>query len=558
MDRKKLLALTNTSIGIFMAFANYNMIIIALPAIFKGLSFNPTSPDSLGYLIWVILGYMVVTASLVVTFGRISDLKGRARLYTIGFLIFAIASALLASITSTGNLGVMEMIIFRLLQGVGGGLLMVNSTAVLTDYFDRRELGKALGLNQVAGLVGGVAGLIIGGILSIYNWRYIFIFSAVVGIIGTIWSALTLKDIQKPIKRSIDVIGNTLFALGITILLISVTYGLLPYNNQPLGWSNPWVIAGILVSVGVISSFVFIERKVKDPMFDLSLFKNRDFSTSNTANMIASLARQGILLMLLVLLQGIWLPLHGVPYCDTPFWAGIYLIPNVLGFAVFGPISGILSDRYGGKMLTSLGLTISGIGFLLLTLLPYNFNLYEFFAITFIQGAGMGLFTAPNTADMMASVPINKRGAASGMRAALQNTASAFSVVFYFSILISAMTGSLDSSISSALSSYGIHVNASIPASVVIFSALLGYDPLSAFSSSLPHSIAVKIDNPQFFVATIAPSFMSSLRLTLYISAGLLFMSALISAFRESGRVGRLGNNTQGKQETERAIAKGS
>jgi MFS family permease len=262
---------------------------------------------------------MVVTASLVVTFGRISDLKGRARLYTIGFLIFAIASTLLASITSTGNLGVMEMIIFRLLQGVGGGLLMVNSTAVLTDYFDKRELGKALGLNQVAGLVGGVAGLIIGGILSIYNWRFIFVFSAVVGIIGTIWSALTLKDIQKPIKRSIDVIGNTLFALGITILLISVTYGLLPYNSQPLGWSNPWVIAGILVSFGLISSFVFIERKVKDPMFDLSLFKNKDFSTSNTANMIASLARQGILLMLLVLLQGIWLPLHGVPYCDTPY-----------------------------------------------------------------------------------------------------------------------------------------------------------------------------------------------------------------------------------------------
>ncbi|BDC19541.1 MFS transporter [Acidianus sp. HS-5] len=557
MDRK-ILALTNTSIGIFMAFANYNMIIIALPAIFKGLNFNPTSPDSLGYLIWVILGYMVITSSLVVTFGRISDLKGRARFYSIGFLIFAIASALLASITATGNLGVLEMIFFRLLQGVGGGLLMVNSTAVLTDYFDRRELGKALGLNQVAGLVGGVAGLIIGGVLSIYNWRYIFVFSALVGIVGTIWSFLTLKDIQKPIKRSIDVIGNTLFALGVTILLISVTYGLLPYNNQPLGWSDPWVMIGIVISLSMIGSFIYVEKKVKDPMFDLSLFKNKDFSTSNTANMVASLARQGILLMLLVLLQGIWLPLHGVPYCQTPFWAGIYLIPNVLGFATLGPISGILSDRYGGKILTSLGLIISALGFIFLALLPYNFNIYEFFLITFIQGAGMGLFTAPNTADMMASVSIEKRGMASGMRAALQNTASAFSVVLYFSILISAMTGSLNSSIFSALAQYGISFHQTIPASVVIFSALLGYDPLGAFASTLPHSIAVKIDNPHFFVTTIAPSFMSSLRLTLYISAVLLFMSAIISALRESGRVGRLGNNTQREQETERTATKRS
>ncbi len=557
MDRK-ILALINTSIGIFMAFANYNMIIIALPAIFRGLNFNPTSPDSLGYLIWVILGYMVVTASLVVTFGRISDLKGRARFYTIGFLIFAIASALLSSITATGNLGVLEMIFFRLLQGVGGGLLMVNSTAVLTDYFNKNELGKALGLNQVAGLIGGVAGLIIGGVLSVYNWRYIFIFSALVGVIGTIWSFLTLRDVQKPVKRSIDAIGNTLFAVGVTILLISVTYGLLPYNNQPLGWSNPWVITGIVVSLSFIGSFIYVERKVKDPMFDLSLFKNKDFSSSNIANMIASLARQGVLLMLLVLLQGIWLPLHGIPYCQTPFWGGIYLIPNVLGFAAFGPISGILSDRYGGKLLTSLGLVISGIGFILLALLPYNFNIYEFFLITFIQGAGMGLFTAPNTADMMASVSIEKRGVASGMRAALQNTASAFSVVLYFSILISAMTGSLNSAISSTLAQYGISFHQNIPASVVIFSALLGYDPLASFSSALPHSIVAKIDNPHFFVATIAPSFMSSLRLVLYISAALLFLSAIISSLRESGRVGRLGNTTQREQETERATAKRS
>ncbi|MEJ2776513.1 MFS transporter [Sulfolobaceae archaeon RB850M] len=553
--KSKWIALSNTSIAIFIAFANYNMIIIALPQIFNSLRFNPTAPDALGYLIWLILGYMIVTSSLVVTFGRISDLKGRAKLYSLGFLIFAISSGFLSTVNGYGDSAVLEMIILRLFQGVGGGLLMVNSAAILTDYFPKNELGKALGLNQVSGLVGGVAGLIIGGVLSVINWRYIFLLDFVVGIIGTLWSFKSLRDVQKPIKQPLDIIGNVLFALGITLLLISVTYGLLPYNNQQLGWGNPFVITGLTISFLVIGIFVFVERKVKNPMFDLSLFKVKDFSVANFTNFIASMARQGILLMMLVLLQGIWLPLHGVPYSQTPFWAGLYLIPNMLGFAALGPISGILSDRYGSRVFTSLGLFVSALGFFLLSLLPYDFQLWQFFAISFLMGAGMGLFSSPNMADIMASVPVQKRGAASGMRASLQNTASAISVVLYFSVVITGMAVTLNSSIESALSSYGIHLNVNLPAAVAIFSALLGYDPLSSLTSSLPTSVASHIDTPAFFVTAIAPSFMSGFRLMLDISAALLILSGILSLARKGVRVGEMGNRVERTQKAEKAPA---
>lgn len=553
--KSKWIALSNTSIAIFIAFANYNMIIIALPQIFNSLRFNPTAPDALGYLIWLILGYMIVTSSLVVTFGRISDLKGRAKLYSFGFLIFAISSGILSTVNGYGDSAVLEMIILRLFQGVGGGLLMVNSAAILTDYFPKNELGKALGLNQVSGLVGGVAGLIIGGVLSVINWRYIFLLDFVVGIIGTLWSFKSLRDVQKPIKQPLDIIGNVLFALGITLLLISVTYGLLPYGNQQLGWGNPFVITGLTISFLAIGIFVFVERKVKNPMFDLSLFKVRDFSVANFTNFIASMARQGILLMMLVLLQGIWLPLHGVPYSQTPFWAGLYLIPNMLGFAALGPISGILSDRYGSKVFTSLGLFVSALGFFLLSLLPYDFQLWQFFAISFLMGAGMGLFSSPNMADIMASVPVQKRGAASGMRASLQNTASAISVVLYFSVVITGMAVTLNSSIESTLSSYGIHLNVNLPAAVAIFSALLGYDPLSSLTSSLPTSVASHIDTPAFFVTAIAPSFMSGFRLMLNISAALLVLSGILSLARKGVRVGEMGNRVERTQKAEKAPA---
>ncbi len=548
--QSKWLALTNTSIAIFMAFANYNMIIIALPAIFSGLDFNPENPSSLAYLIWLILGYMVVTSTLVVTFGRISDKLGRARLYTIGFVIFTVASALLASVSAKGNEGVLQLILFRLLQGVGGGFLMVNSSAILTDYFPRQELGRALGLNQVAGLIGGIVGLILGGVLSAIDWRFIFLVNVPVGIVGSIWSYLTLKDVGTKNTQKIHVVDNLLFGGFLTLLLISVTYMLVPYNGSQFGFSNPLVIGGIPLSLAMLGAFIYVEKKISSPMFNLSLFKSKLFSAAITANMIASLVRQGITIMLILLLEGVWLPLHGYSFSSVPFWAGVFLIPNLLGYAVLGPLSGYLSDKFGTVKFEGLGMLISAIGLVMLYVMPYNFNYAYFATAIFIIGAGMGMFTSPNTADLMRSVSPQFRGVASGMRAALGNTASTFSVSMYFIIIIGGMAAALPSS----LAAVGINFN--LPAAVALFSALLGYDPLTPFASKLPPSLAAKVTQPSFFAHAIAPAFIQGFDEVILISIIATLIAGLISVI--GGRSGKLGVDSKRVQRPQETTTKGS
>jgi len=557
----KWIALTNTTIAIFMAFANYNMIIIALPAIFQGIDFNPTNPNATAYLLWVILGYMIITSSFVVTLGRISDSLGRAKLYTIGLVIFTIASALLSAVVAKGTTAILELIIFRLLQGVGGGFLMVNSAAILTDYFPRNELGKALGLNQVAGLVGGLAGLILGGVLSAINWRFIFLVNVPIGAFAAIWSYRTLKDIGQKRKGKIDIKGNILFTGFITLLLIAISYILIPYGGSQLGFGNPIVWIGLPLSLIMLVSFIFIETKVKDPMFNLSLFKIKDFSIANLTNLTASLVRQGITILFILLLEAIWLPLHGYSFSSVPFWAGVYLIPNLVGFAIFGSLGGYLSDKYGSKYFTSGGLFISAVGFTILYFLPYDFN-YTLFAITiFIIGGGMGLFNSPNMADIMSSVPINQRGAASGMRAALGNTGSTASVAIYFVIIIGGMASALPAALSSALHSAGISSLPYIPAAVALFSALLGYDPLSSLAANLPPSVATQISQPSFFSDAIAPAFMTGFKEIVLISIIILIVSGVLSLVRSGnriGNVGEMGGNPQRVQESQETTSKRS
>ncbi|MCY0850740.1 MFS transporter [Sulfuracidifex metallicus] len=548
--QSKWLALTNTSIAIFMAFANYNMIIIALPAIFSGLNFNPENPSALGYLIWLILGYMVITSTLVVTFGRISDTFGRAKLYTLGFVIFTVASALLASVTATGNQGILELIAFRLLQGVGGGFLMVNSSAVLTDYFPRNELGKALGLNQIAGLIGGIVGLILGGVLSAIDWRFIFLVNVPVGIVGSIWSYLTLKDVGTKNTQRINVLDNALFGGFLTLLLISATYMLVPYDGSQFGFTNPIVIIGLPVSLLLLGLFLYEERKIPNPMFNLKLFRSKLFSTSITANMIASLVRQGITIMLILLLEGIWLPLHGYSFSLVPFWAGIYLIPNLLGYAVFGPLSGYLSDKFGTTRFEGIGMLVTAIGLFMLYVMPYDFNYLYFASAIFIIGAGMGIFTSPNTADIMRAVSPQERGVASGMRAALGNTASTLSVSVYFIIIISGMAVALPSS----LARVGITFN--LPAAVALFSALLGYDPLSPFASKLPPALASKVIQPSFFANAIAPAFIQGFDEVILISLIATIIAGLISVI--GGKSGKLGIGSKRVQGSKETVAKRS
>ncbi|QIW24550.1 MFS transporter [Sulfolobus sp. S-194] len=537
----KWVALSNTTIGVLMASINGTITIISLPAIFRGININPF--NSFQYLLWILMSYNIVTATLLVSFGRLSDIYGRVRLYNLGFAIFTIGSILLSLTPNQGDLGALEIIIFRVVQGIGGAFLFANSAAILTDAFPSNERGKALGINQIAALAGSLIGLILGGILSTINWRYVFLVSVPVGIFGTAWSYLKLRELSKPNKsEKIDWLGNTLFAGGLILILIAITYGLLPYGSSQLGWGNPYVIASLISGIGLIIGFLYAEKKVKYPMFRLELFKIRIFAAANIAGFLRSVAYGGLMIMLVIFLQGIWLPLHGIPYSETPFWAGVYTIPLMLGFVAMGPISGWLSDKYGSRLLATLGMVIVGTGFLLLTTLPYDFNYLTFALIIFIIGVGNGMFASPNTASIMNSVPPQHRGAASGMRATLQNTGQTMSIAIFFTIVIISLTASLPSAIQNALIQAGapqlVPYVQHIPVTGALFAAFLGYDPVKTMLSSLPAGVTVPktaiqiMEQRTWFPTAIAPAFMYALRNAFYISAVLVFIAAIASALR--------------------------
>ncbi|AAK41587.1 MFS transporter [Saccharolobus solfataricus] len=537
----KWVALSNTTIGVLMASINGTITLISLPAIFRGININPFT--SFQYLLWILMGYNVVTATLLVSFGRLSDIFGRVRLYNLGFLIFTIGSILLFLTPNTGSLGALELILFRIIQGIGGAFLFANSAAIITDAFPFNERGKALGINQIAALAGSLVGLILGGILSVIDWRYIFLVSVPVGILGTIWSYTKLKEISVPSRsEGIDWAGNTTFGLGLILILIAITYGLLPYGSSQLGWGNPFVIGSMVAGIGLIGAFIYIENKVKYPMFRLELFKIRMFTAGNLASFLRSIAYGGLMIMLIIFLQGIWLPLHGYSYEETPFWAGIYTIPLMIGFVTMGPISGWLSDRYGARLLATLGMVIVGIGFLLLTLLPYNFNYPEFALIIFIMGLGNGMFASPNTASIMNSVPPKYRGVASGMRATIQNTGQTLSMALFFTIVIISLASTLPTALANAVTQAGAPQLAplmqKIPVTGALFAAFLGYDPVKTILSSLPPQITVPpqavavMEQHDWFPTVIAPSFMIALREAFYISSVLTFIAAIASALR--------------------------
>lgn len=524
-----------------MASINGTITLISLPAIFRGININPFT--SFQYLLWILMGYNVVTATLLVSFGRLSDIFGRVRLYNLGFLIFTIGSILLFLTPNTGSLGALELILFRIIQGIGGAFLFANSAAIITDAFPFNERGKALGINQIAALAGSLVGLILGGILSVIDWRYIFLVSVPVGILGTIWSYTKLKEISVPSRsEGIDWAGNTTFGLGLILILIAITYGLLPYGSSQLGWGNPFVIGSMVAGIGLIGAFIYIENKVKYPMFRLELFKIRMFTAGNLASFLRSIAYGGLMIMLIIFLQGIWLPLHGYSYEETPFWAGIYTIPLMIGFVTMGPISGWLSDRYGARLLATLGMVIVGIGFLLLTLLPYNFNYPEFALIIFIMGLGNGMFASPNTASIMNSVPPKYRGVASGMRATIQNTGQTLSMALFFTIVIISLASTLPTALANAVTQAGAPQLAplmqKIPVTGALFAAFLGYDPVKTILSSLPPQITVPpqavavMEQHDWFPTVIAPSFMIALREAFYISSVLTFIAAIASALR--------------------------
>jgi len=539
----KWVALSNTTIAMFMATVNGSIILISLPAIFNGISINPLT--SFQYLLWILMGYGIVTATLLLSFGRLSDIYGRVRLYNIGFAVFTAGSILLFLTPDTGDAGAIELIAFRLIQAVGAAFIFSNSAAILTDAFPPDERGKALGLNQVAALSGQFIGLLIGGILAVFNWRYVFLISVPFGIFGTIWALLKLREPGfRKTDQKIDIWGNLAFIGGLTIFLIGITYALLPYGTEPMGWGNPWVVAALVLGILLLLAFPVIETRVKDPMFRMDLFRIRNFAYGNAAGFLSALARGGVMVVLIILLQGVWLPLHGFSYESTPFWAGVYMLPLTLGFVIMGPVSGLLSDKYGARMLSTLGMILTGISFLILAWLPYDFDYLPFAAALLIMGIGNGMFGSPNAAAIMNSVPAKERGVTSGMMSTLMNSGFVVSMGMFFTIIVVGLTQEFPQAISSALAGAGapqlIPAMSSIPPTGALFAAFLGYNPVQAILDGIspailagitPATLAV-LTGVTWFPAMLAQAFMPSLHLSFYLGAGISFVAALLCAMR--------------------------
>jgi len=540
----KWIALSNTTIGTLMASIDGTIVLISLPAIFRGISIDPLT--SFQYLLWILFGYSLVTSTLLVSFGRISDMYGRVRLFNLGFAVFTIGSLLCAAVPNTGNLGATELIVFRIIQGIGGAFLFANSAAILTDAFPPRERGKALGINMTAAIAGSLVGLVLGGILALFDWRFIFLVSVPVGAVGTVWSYAKLKDIATIRKgQKVDIWGNLTFASGLTLVILGVTYALVPSGTAQMGWGNPWVLVSMAAGFALLIAFPYVETKVPDPMFRLDMFRNRMFSAANFAGVLASVGRGGVQIMLIILLQGIWLPLRGISYQSTPFWAGVYMIPMIVGFAVMGPVSGYLSDKHGARLFATTAMIITAGTFIALSFLPYDFSYPEFAMIIFIMGLGGGLFAAPNIASIMNSVPPENRGAASGMRATLQNTGQTISLAIFFTVIITGLSGSLPSALSGAMTSAGVPQLAgafsAISPTSALFSAFLGYNPIQSILAipqlsgavvQIPAQTLNYLEGQTFFPNAIAPSFMSALDLSFYIGAALSLLAALASLLR--------------------------
>jgi MFS family permease len=327
-DRYKWLALSNTTLGMLLVTINQSIVIIALPAIFRGIHLNPLVPGNTSYLLWMLLGFLVVSAVLVVSLGRVGDMFGRVRMYNLGFAVFTAGSILLSVTWLQGSAGALWMIGMRVVQGLGGALLFANSWAIITDAFPAEQRGLALGINMVAAIAGSFIGLVLGGVLAPVSWRLVFLVSVPVGLVGTVWAYLVLQERGVRVQTRIDWLGNATFAIGLIALLVGITYGILPYGGHTMGWTNPWVIGAIVGGLIILVAFVLIERRVEAPMFRLELFRIRAFSAGSVAALLSALARGGMMFMLILWLQGIWLPEHGYSFSQTPLWAGITASPR--------------------------------------------------------------------------------------------------------------------------------------------------------------------------------------------------------------------------------------
>jgi MFS family permease len=541
-DRYKWTALSNTTLGVFMAALDSSIVLISLPAIFRGIHLDPLQPSNIGYLLWMLMGYLVVTAVLVVTFGRLGDMFGRVRMYNAGFVVFSAASLALSLCPWDGGKGAMWLIGWRVVQAVGGAMVFANSTAILTDAFPAEERGFAMGVNMIAAIGGSFIGLIVGGLLADVDWRAVFWVNVPIGVFGTIWAYAKLREIGTSRRARIDWWGNVTFGVGLVMILVGLTYGLMPHGGASMGWTGPWVLFELLGGAAVLVVFCVIELRVEAPMFQLELFRIRAFTAGNVASLLMSIGRGGLQFILIIWLQGIWLPLHGYSFERTPLWAGIYMVPLTVGFLIGGPVSGWLSDRYGARPFATGGMLGAAVSFGLLMLLPANFGFPAFAALLLLNGVSVGVFAAPNTTGIMNSVPAADRGSASGMRATFQNTGMVLSIGLFFSLMIVGLSSTLPNSMSSQLQANGVGAVkaeqiAHAPAVGSLFAAFLGYNPMEKLLGSA-HAAGVNahqwatITSKTFFPHLISDPFLHGLRIAFTASLVMCLIAAAASWLR--------------------------
>jgi MFS family permease len=545
-DRYKWTALINTTIGILMVTINGSILLIALPNIFRGINLSPLAPQNTSYFLWILMGFLLVTAVLVVSFGRVGDIYGRAKMYNLGFAIFTVFSVLLAVTWMTGPGAALWIILMRVGQGVGGAFLFANSSAIITDAFPPDERGFALGINGVAAIGGSFLGLLLGGLLAPIEWRLVFLISVPFGVFGTVWAYAKLRDNGLRLAAKIDWIGNITFAVGLVGVLTGIVYGLQPYGGHTMGWTSPFVLACIIGGALILVAFVFIETRVTDPMFNLSLFKNRSFAMGNLAALLGALARGGLQFMLIIWLQGIWLPQHGYSFERTPLWAGIYMIPLTVGFFISGPLAGKLADRYGPRPFATAGLVLTGAAFLLFNALPMNFPYVPFALLLLLVGLAMGLFAAPNTSAVMNSLPANQRGAGAGMLNTFQNSASVLSIGVFFTVIALGLASQLPHALFGGLTAQGVPAQAAqqistLPPIGSLFAAFLGLNPIQQLLG--PHVLAqvgpthaAYLTGRSFFPQLISGPFGHGLHLAFDLAAISTFLAAGFSWLRGGGQ----------------------
>jgi MFS family permease len=517
----KWIALFISTLGMLMATIDASITLIALPDTFRGIGLDPLQPGNSFYLLWMILGFLIVTSVLVTSLGRLGDMYGRVRIYNLGFAIFTFFSALLSVTWLTGHAGGMWLIVLRIFQGIGAAMLMANSAAIITDAFPAGQRGMAMGINQAAAFSGTFIGLVLGGVLAPINWRLIFLVAVPIGLFATVYGYLKLVELGERKPAGIDWWGNITFALGLVLVMVGITYGIEPYGHSAMGWGSPMVLSCLIGGVVLLGVFCVVEARGAHPMFRLSLFRIRAVSAGLFASLLASLARGGLMFILIIWLQGIWLPLHGYSFESTPLWAGIFMLPLTFGFLTAGPLSGILTDKFGARPFATGGMIATAACFVLLEIVPVNFQYWVFAILLYVTGLAMSCFGSPNRVAIMNALPPGDRGAGSGMNTTFQNSAQVLSIGIFFSLMISGLASSLPTSMYAGLAAHGVpaaaaHQVAGLPPVTTLFAAFLGYNPIqhlvgAHLLSTLPAAQQAALTGRSFFPALISGPFRSGL-----------------------------------------------